>query len=510
MKKILLFALLVVAFGVGVYIFDYQKKAMEQERKVTESKIINFNCDQINHIEVKQDKDEIVLQKSETGWSILEPIQDIADNDYVESTLKTLCDEKYLAVAKEALPGEKLNLSEYGLENPISVITIKNNLNETKKIQIGSQKNFEGNSFIRLDSENKVLVATPNWLTKANEKLISFRKKNLYRGLLVDVDKVIVTSLHSQYEIERKDGKWILPKFPEAILDQAKVRETLKKISDASIQDYLVEGEPSQKILKEKSLIKPAVKIEFVTEKGKWSVAMNLDPKDKTLNAVTERPTNLIKLDISNWEFFGNLSLDSMRDRATVLRFDLDKVCKIYLKVGKTEVTYIKDKLSWKKQDNAEAEQKLSAAQISKVLNKIHDLEISEFIDKKSVPEFKGSNMIILKTESDNLVYQLNWGPEVKLPTKNLEKLYVLARTQVDPMIFALDEDKINELGIYELLGMQTPEKNPHPITLSIPKLDSPIPLKPKVIKPVQPAPTPTSESAPVSEPAPMTTEGNQ
>lgn len=479
MKKILVLFVLAIALGLGVYYFDYLKTKNEEQQKIAESKIINFNCDQINFIEILHKDENILLQKNVDGWSLHEPVQDSADNEQVENTLKTLCDEKYLAVAKEEESSGALSLQEYGLDDPQAIVTLKNNQQSSKKIAVGSQKNFEGNAFIRIDSENRVLVAAPTWFSKTNEKPIFFREKRLYRGQLPNIDNVKITSLSGSFEIDKKDGKWFAPKFPDYVLDQDKVRNLLKKISEVTVQEYLAEAEPSLKVLKEKGLITSAVKIELDTAKEKWSADINLDPKDKSLNALTNRPTKLMRLEISSWEFLGNVSLDSLRDRDTLLRFERDHIAKFYLKIDKKEASFVKEKLTWKVENPTEVTEKYSVSDIGKIINKVHDLEISEFIEKKSVPEFKGQNMIIFKSESDNLIYQINWGPEVKISTKSKDKVYYLARTQVDPMIFAIEFEKINELGLYELLQMPPAQKSTDPLIM----MPRPV-MKPKPIEP--------------------------
>ena len=54
--------------------------------------------------------------------------------------------------------------------------------------------------------------------------------------------------------------------------------------------------------------------------------------------------------------------------------------------------------------------------------------------------------MIILKTESDQLLLQLNWGPQIKKKIFGFEREFYLARTQQDPMIFGMDPQMVEQL----------------------------------------------------------------
>lgn len=447
-KVTLVFAIATVLLGTSVYLFEYRRQEQEQKEKDENAKILNFEKDQINYIEIQKDLNKFVLQKSETGWSLLEPIQDSADNDQVEALIDFLSEEKVLAVAKQSDDPNVLKLSEYGLDVPAATFSFKNNLGKSKKISIGSQKNFEGNSFVRVDSDNKVLVSSPGWWAKAEQKLITYREKRLYRTALSKVESVKIQSLQDKFQLKKVDGKWIHVDHPEIALDQNKVRDMLKQIAESSIQEYIVDGEPSKSVINEKKLTKAPVVIELETSNSLWLASINQNEKDNAVYALTDRPTNLLKLDNSKWEFFGNLNFDHLRDRTSLLAFSLTDVAKIIYKDEKNEFSFVKESGLWKPLAGQPEGTEFSQTELLKTLNRIHDIEIAEFLDlnNKKYDEklFSGKNMLILKGASDNLIFQLNWGPELKMKKKGTEKEFYYGRTSLSPMIFALDKIKMN------------------------------------------------------------------
>lgn len=463
-KTTILFAAATVILGLSVYFFDIKKEAVETEAQKITSKIIKFDKNQINFIEIQKNDEKFVLQKNQEGWSILEPIQDSADNDQVENLIDQLAVEKYSAVAKETTkevakeslkevkdpPG--LKLSEFGLDKPYASFNFKNNLGQSEKILIGSQKNFEGQGFLRIDSENQVLVVAPIWLAKADQNLMTYREKRLYRSPLGNVLGVHVTSLQDKFDLKRVNNKWVSDQHPEIELDQNKVRDVIKQIAETSIQDYVIDGEPSQSMLMDKKLVSAPVNIQFQTALSNWSVAINQSEKENAIFALTNRPTNLLKIESSRWEFLGNLNLEGLRDRSSILRFNLNEIKKVYYKIQDTEYTFIKEKEIWKTVQSVPAETEFSAVEFVHFMNRVHDLEISEFLDldlrKQAAMLFSGKNMLILRSETDNLIYQLNWGPEIKLKKKGTEKEYYYSRTNLSPLIFALEKSKIQSLGI--------------------------------------------------------------
>ncbi|MBC7420160.1 MAG: DUF4340 domain-containing protein [Bdellovibrio sp.] len=449
-KTTVLLGAATMTLALAAYFFDHKKQEIKSQKQDADSQIIYFNLDQINMFEIQKKKEKIVLQKSENGWTLLEPIQDRADNTQVEDLLKTLTTEKMITFAKESETLTAADLKEFGLDVPAAVYVFKNNAGKSEKISVGTQKNFEGNSFLRIDSDNRVLVAGANWLAKADNNLLYFREKRLYRGNLGDITLVIVKSLQDKFELKRVDNVWAATGH-EFLLDQNKVREMLRRISETSIQEYVFEGEPSANVLKEKGLIKSPVELHLNAAESTWAVSMNQNEKERALFALTDRPTSFVRLDITEWEFFGNLSLDSLRDRTTLTRFSLDEVRKVYFKSDNKEVSFVKEGDLWKLASPLAEGKVFSETELVKSINRLHDFEISEFVDKGS-EVFKGSNMLILKTDSDRLVYQLNWGPELKLKRKGAEKDYFYARTQLDPLIFAVEKSKIQALGFQQII----------------------------------------------------------
>ena len=250
LKRTPIFALLFIIVAAFVYNFDYRREEKGEQQKEVDFQILKFDREQINMLEIDKKDEKILLQKNEKGWSLLEPIQDRGDSEQIEDLIKSIADEKMLAVAKESDHLSETDLNEYGLDQPLATYIVKNNLGQSKKIVIGTQKNFEGNSFMRIDSENKVYVASAVWLKKAENKLIYYREKRLYRFPLADVTGIKVTSLHDQFQLKRKANVWFSDQH-EYVLDQNKLRETLRKISESTIQDYVFDGEPSAALIEE-------------------------------------------------------------------------------------------------------------------------------------------------------------------------------------------------------------------------------------------------------------------
>ena len=430
-NKTFLFAVVTALVIAGIYIFDY--RAGQNKEKLEQAFILDGDPAQINYVQIMKSDLKIALQKSLTGWALFEPIQDSGNDDNVEQFLESLSKSRQISVVKESVqPLTDVDLRPFGLDKPAAIFNFKTNLGQSKIVTVGSQKNFEGNSYIRLNSDNRVLLAEPIWYIQAQNEMIHYREVKLYRSRLANVKKLRVRSLRDDFELSLTDGKWFESKKNYG-LDQNKVRELLKKISGSNIVEYVFEGEPSTALVKAKGLDKNAVTLDLETEDSTWSVTFNISQSEKALYALTERPTFLVKVDPTAWETFGNLQLDQLRDRTSALSFKAEEVQKIYLKQNNTELNLITTDLN--------------AEQIKKTIGKVHDLQISEFVDSPGEREkFEGRNMLILRTDKAKLILQLNWGPAFKMTKAGHETEYYYARTHLSDSIFALEKNLIDSL----------------------------------------------------------------
>ena len=429
-------------FSFVVYYITVFKENQINKIIQNESKIISLEPDQINYIELNHRDTKIVFHKSEAGWSIQEPVLDDADHFRMLDVIKNLTSDQYVLIAKE---GVDINWSEFGLDKPIASYLFKNNLGQSQRIQISDLKNFEGFSYARVDNNNQVLVVKQQWLNNATQKLVYFRDKRLYRGLAVAVEQMTIKSLNSEFNLEKQNGVWISPDKVDYILDQNLVRKLIKDIADTSIQDYLAEGEISKTEIKEKKInSKESLKVQFKTQKDQWSVVLNLHDVDRSLYAMTDRPTYLVKLDLSKWEFFSNLNLDNLRNRKEALRFDISKVKNMTLMFNSTELKFIQNNKIW--MDSNKINNEIDTSKVERVLNTIHDMTIDSFLTDAESAKFVGRDMIILKNDDDQLILQLNWGPSLKKFIDGHEKEIYLARTQLSDLIFGIDKNKIDQI----------------------------------------------------------------
>jgi hypothetical protein len=407
-----------------------------------------FPADQIKSIQISKPDSRITLQRDENGWNLNEPIVETADNEKVLDLLTSLSEEKTLAVVKKTDTNfTETELGEFGLDHPLVIFNFKNNTGDSQKISVGSIKNFEGQSYLQIGSENKVILGSSMWFSRGQDQLIDYRDKRLFRERPASIQRIKLTTLQDTFELKKDDNKWVSAQH-NYMLDQNQIRDIIKKISDSSIEAYVFEGEPSQALLKEKELDKASVIIEIGTDRSNWTAKLNVNKKDNFLYLLSDRPTYLAKVSPLIWEAVSVLTLDKLRDRTSAFQFNAEEVKKIYYKNNDRETNLILNSGSWLMGSSNSPYLEVNKSEVAKAIKRIHDLKISEFIDSDVKDKFVGQNMLIIKSETEKLLLQLNWGPAFKLNKNGVEKEYFYARTQLSDRIFALEKSAIDNLSL--------------------------------------------------------------
>lgn len=458
-KKTAVFVILTAFVIFLIYLLDYKSKINHAENET--ALVLNEDPSQITFIRVTKPNLKIGLQRNnEKNWELVEPIQDEADNFKIEELLRQFTSERQIAVAKKSdTDFSDEDLKEFGLLEPAIEFSFKNMSGQSKRISVGTQKNFEGYGYIRINSDNKILLVNPIWHEKSNYGLINYREKKLYRGSLSSLVKVKVKSIRDTFELNKINDRWEIEK-KDIDLDQNRIREVLKKISESNIDEYVFEGEPSTKLIREKGLDKNLVSLELHTQNTFWSVVLNIKENEKTLYALTERPTYLVKLEPAAWETIGNLNVDDLRDRKAPLAFNLKEVKNIYFKSNDKEMNLILDGKKWisKIKTNFPNEE-VNHEQVAKLLNQISDLKVTDFIEDAALKSrFEGKNILILRSENHKLLLQLNWGPDFKMKKVGAYKDYYFARTHLYSETFAIDKTDIERLD-FDKIFSKSPAK---------------------------------------------------
>lgn len=280
-RGILVFLLLV--FGAYAYYEHAQDKKKEMQ-KLEETRLLTVKFDQVNEIEIDKISEKIVLKRSVDGWTVESGVRDFADNQAVENFINQFVTDKIVDVAKE---GEPLDEVPYGLDQPQAVIVLKATDGRADQFKISAKKNFEDNPFIRRNGEPRILVANSAFAKNATKTVNDFRDRRFLRKKIASVHGVKVKNETGVVEVSQQDEKWILTAQPHEALDQNRVREFLKVISEAQASEILDgKAAPAGKVL---------LNLDLKLTEGSWNAVVT-QGADKLIYAQISEPKFVLKM----------------------------------------------------------------------------------------------------------------------------------------------------------------------------------------------------------------------
>ncbi|MEE9605431.1 MAG: DUF4340 domain-containing protein [Candidatus Scalindua sp.] len=188
--------LLIIALIGVAYIFLYEKKQYRKEVWLQRQMMVlpDYKAGQISKIEIKKEKDSIVLENiDEEHWRMLEPLQIRADKAEVTDILSQFEFLRKVGTIKES-EVEIFNLKDYGLDQPKIIVNLWKKkggmtLKETDVVATGTESKYtinigdklaagQNTVYINVEGNNKdVFVVSAKILEKINKDINELKNK---------------------------------------------------------------------------------------------------------------------------------------------------------------------------------------------------------------------------------------------------------------------------------------------------------------------------------------------
>lgn len=400
----------------GYAVYDYTQSEYLEKKKQESAGISAINKDQVSQFSIQTDKLTIEVKKQVDGWRLLKPTDDNANQQGSKEFLNGIANERYLEIIKE---GPGIDWSAYGLDKPAGTIRLQSEDNSVESIAVGSIKNFEGNSYLRVNDQNKVILASSTWFAKLDKKVSDFRDQRLMRLPNSQVVRLIFEHEKEKFILTRKEGQWLNMDRLQIRIDQNKVREILGMLNNTEGLDFMHQGPIAGQDLKLWDLAKPALKLTAETEQGKSWIGLFSSGKDKIYRVATNEPAFVMKISPVDSQKFLLADFDSFRDRREAFQFNRDRVKKIIF---------------------SGAERSFD----EEILRKVEKLIVTSFVEAKDQLDQE----IKFLTDEGAEVFWLKWGKPRKIFVAGSETSVVPARSSAVDYAFYITEQEINALKL--------------------------------------------------------------
>ena len=268
----LVMALVLAGLGLYLYVIELPQKESNERQDIADKKVLLFDQDTLSGLTIKTDQQELVFVRTlDKGWTLTSPLSTEADQREVQSLIRALV----TGIVTRSVEDHPTNLSPYGLDNPVTTITVAAGA-ARETFSIGDSGPLTSTLYVLRESDRKVLLTNLAPKDFVNKTLMTFRRKDLLRLSPCDIDRIRLTYPTTEIVLyqgqEKPKSKWKIRYPIEAEADQTEARALLFRLEDLKALGIVDPG-PERDALA-KTLTVPNVKVTIHTADGDQTVKL--------------------------------------------------------------------------------------------------------------------------------------------------------------------------------------------------------------------------------------------
>lgn len=268
----LVMALVLAGLGLYLYVIELPQKESHERQDIADKKVLLFDQDTLSGLTIKTDQQELVFVRTlDRGWVLTAPLSTEADQREVQSLIRALV----TGIVTRSVEDHPTNLSPYGLDNPVTTITVAAGA-ARETFAIGDSGPLTSTLYVLRESDHKVLLTNLAPKDFVNKTLMTFRRKDILRLSPGDIDRIRLTYPTTEIVLyqgqEKPKSKWKIRYPIEAEADQTEARALLFRLEDLKALGIVDPG-PERDALA-KTLTVPKVKVTIHTADGDQTVKL--------------------------------------------------------------------------------------------------------------------------------------------------------------------------------------------------------------------------------------------
>ena len=203
-----------------------------------DKKILNFDRDKVDRIEVADADKRLTLVKSGSDWRVASPVDARGDSGAIEQLISRVQSAQMKSVASEAAT----DLKEYGLDKPLTTVTL--GIGSARAALAIGKKAEGGDLYARDVSKNQVVTVGSDLQTDLQRGVTEYRRKDVFEFRAYNLTRLEITRGRDATTFERLKGKgkdgadaWQNAATKKAV-DGAKFEAFLAKLSGLRAQSF--------------------------------------------------------------------------------------------------------------------------------------------------------------------------------------------------------------------------------------------------------------------------------
>jgi hypothetical protein len=248
MKLSTTLALLVIAIGLGIFVWILDRRSPGNREQLAHSAyLVEFDRNDVSQLEIENGDTKTRLLKTDDGWRLTAPVVDRADPKIIDTLLYSTQFLKRNDTLGNLGKGEQKRnyLKQFGVLRSRLVLRCTGKQTNVE-LQFGGETAVEGSCYVRIDSKDNVFITDNDLKNLISKPPDSFRDHQLTPFLNPEIDRIVLTQAAGEIELTRQQDQWQIERPIKARASQSAVNRMLKKISETPVlqfQDEAAGGE---------------------------------------------------------------------------------------------------------------------------------------------------------------------------------------------------------------------------------------------------------------------------
>ncbi len=294
-SKTLIFASFVfLVIGYSVFEFNNEKKAYDS--KVENSKIFpgikSADVKEFKYI-IEKNQKSFFVKKNNKVWLLKSPLQDFADQEFIQQLLSQLLEDQVFLVSSGPLSPEKK--VEYGLSQPLLTVSFKSHEGRVLDLVVGSLNTADNKVFVHKLNEDQVFVASSFWHNLADKQGYDFRRKNIYKysGSVQKLSIFRSGAKETHLTYDSAEQQWKNDSDSSVFFTRKSMGQLVSTLESISIFRFLSEIQ-NKSLLNKYGLIHPLFELELKFESSNqiknWKLTVSSEDQEKHYAIISGRP----------------------------------------------------------------------------------------------------------------------------------------------------------------------------------------------------------------------------
>ena len=269
-------ALLAVLIGLGAYIYFVDREKPLESTTKKDKVFTGVTADDIEELEIKAEDGAVSkLKKSDSKWSLVEPIAAESDSGEVSSIASSVADVEIQRVVDE----KPADLKPFGLDPPRLEVALRTKGQTAfKRLQVGDKTPTGGDLYARTPDSPRVFLIASFLDTTFNKNTFALRDKRALQFDRATVQNVELTSDKTVLQFAKEGSEWRIVKPISARGDFGTIEGIVERLSSAPMQGITAQETTD---LKTYGLDKPSATI--VVGTGSARATLTLGKTDNAL-----------------------------------------------------------------------------------------------------------------------------------------------------------------------------------------------------------------------------------